>query len=159
VRGEVGEDVGQRRVLRALLDQHADHRQSAIGRSVHEVHLHRGVGAVDGVLALGVEVELHQLVGLAAVGDAAATIDVGLHGVAVVEDVERGGSIGHREASDVAGRDVGVDVDRRLLGPLPASDIVVGEVRPALRAGLASVAPVQVVGVRRGLGVARGRDE
>ena len=64
-----------------------DHRQLARGIRVHEMRDHVEGAAVDPLLARVVEVELCQLVFLAANLEPAALIDVHLDTVAVVDDV------------------------------------------------------------------------
>ena len=69
VGGQVGQHRGVGRVLRALVDQRPNDGQFTVGALVDEVDFQRGILAVEGVLALGVEVELGEGVGFALDGN------------------------------------------------------------------------------------------
>lgn len=60
---KVCSDRVEGRIVCASLDEHADYRQGARCRLVHEMHLHRVIHTFDGVLARTMEVELDELVG------------------------------------------------------------------------------------------------
>lgn len=60
---KVCSDRVEGRIVCASLDEHADYRQGARCRLVHEMHLHRVIHTFDGVFARTMEVELDELVG------------------------------------------------------------------------------------------------
>ena len=133
---------------------------------MHEVHLHRSGLAVDGVLARGVEVELRECVGrVVDVEGVGAGLHLILDAVAVVDDVQRGGTVAEVQGGIPFAERLFVDVDGRLaalvavgVGVCPRSliPIVVGDGRD--RAVLIMCGFV-VVGAGRDLFVATGKQQ
>jgi len=135
---EVLEDLVQQAVVAAFLQKDPDHGQVAFGVLVNEVHLHVVVLAIDGVLAQGVEVELHQLELDAVDGDVAVVGDD--DGVTVVLQVGLLVVVVELQRQGRADRVGGDDVDRRLAGPVTGGGFqapLIGGVD----AGLAKLAP------------------
>ena len=93
----------------ALVEQHRDHRELAVGALVHQVGDHGVRLAVDLLFARLVEVELHELVARPADVDRAARRVVHLDRVAVVDHLERRGLV--------------VELDRRQVRRLGAADV------------------------------------
>ena len=91
----VFQDRLQRVVRLAGHEKGPENQEVALCRLVDEVGLHRQPRAVQGVLALAVEVKLQQVVALAVEGRVAAGRRVGLDGVAVVDDLGRQGLPGN----------------------------------------------------------------
>ena len=73
--------------MRALDDEHANHRQLPIGVRVYKMHLHRELRAVDGMFAWRVKVVLDELIRAATHGQRVTFAVVHLYGVAVVDRI------------------------------------------------------------------------
>ncbi len=160
-RRQVGPDGIERRVVRAPLDEDADHGQLAARGLVHQVHLHRVVPALDRVLALVVEVVLHQVVVLGADGECVAALVVDLNRVAVVDpvghvlvvrDTKRPRLQVGRDSQRLRADGGLGDVDRRLRSTLAARGELRAERAPVLGAFGALVVPHGVAAGRRDRG-------
>ena len=70
----------------ACCQKDSDHSKPPVGVLMNEVKFHLVEAAVDGVLAGGVEVELHQVIAMPADGDRTAFRAIHLNGTAVVRN-------------------------------------------------------------------------
>jgi len=130
-------------VCTAGIQHDSDNRQCALGVSVHEVGHHLGRLAVNPLLAWMMEMELDELVAPVADPEDAPRFDVDLDAVAVVDDVQRRGSVVENQLWQVLAVNIpSADIDRRLPPAAAARAIMGVQCRPVRWAAGAGIGPM-----------------